>query len=166
MNLSANSINGIYSKLRKFFFDYGFFSDPYRGRDPREGFPDPENKDVEYQLLKFHLSRVSQKRGKLDAPLLGPDYHLAESYWRFNFLVLMNERGDEAAQSVMYANLLEFISAFGPVGEPGPISREKRMAAGVLIDQQLNRIILWLERNSAKFRDPIEKAELRKIREE
>jgi len=163
--LSANSINAIYAKLRKFFFAYGLFRDPYRGRDPREGFDVENVEDAEYYMLRYHLGRVASKRNRLDAPLNGPDFHFAESCWRFDFSMLEVERGPHLVQRLMYQNLMEFIRRFGPVGAKSEPSPQERREGVRLAMEQLDRLVLWLERNSVKFRDPGEKAQLRALRE-
>lgn len=166
VSLSANSIGAIYGKLRRFFFDYELFRDLYNGRDPREGLTTEGFKDIEHAILTYHLKRVSEKHGQLDAPLLGPDPHFGESNWRFNFVALLSERGPETVRPMMYAHLLEFIRRFGPVGSPVKPTGADRTAGLNLAFEQLDRMVLWLERNSVKFRDPAEKAKLRKLREE
>lgn len=163
--LSANSINAIYTKLRKFFFEYGLFRDLYKGGDPRQGLSTPGFEDVEHLILLFHLKRVKEKRGKLDSAMDAPDYHFAESNWRFDFHDLKKERGPDAVYRMMYANLLEFIRRFGPVGGPPPTSAQFREGR-VLALEQLDRMILWLERNSVKFRSPEERQALRQLRED
>ncbi len=166
VRLSANSITSIYAKLRTFFFDLGVFRDPYAGRDPREGYTVEGYEDIELMRLRFHLGRAAKKRGRLDAPLLGPDHHFAESQWRFDYEMLAEERGRQAVQPVMYNDLMTFIRRFGPVGKPEPFSAKARRDALMLNDKQLDRTILWIERNSAHFRDPKDRAELRDIRQQ
>jgi hypothetical protein len=163
--LSANSIAALYAKLRKFFFDLGVFYDPYRGRDPRQGFEQEGFTEIEYLILKFHLARVSAKRGRLDAPLTGDDHHFAESNWRFDYVALEADRSASSVHQIMYANLLEFIRRFGPVGTKKAFTPEQRRAARALAREQMDKQLLWLERNSLKFKDAAERQELRKLRE-
>jgi hypothetical protein len=164
VKLSTNSISAIYTKLRRFFFDLDLFRDLYAGGDPRDGIFAEGYEDVEHLILAFHLKRVAEKRGQLNAAMDEPDYHFAESNWRFDFHVMMTERGDEPARAMMYRNLLEFIQRFGPVGSPRAPSPQIRAQARALASEQFNRMILWLERNSVKFRDADDRAELRSLR--
>ena len=164
IKLSANSIGAIYLKLRQFFYDTALFRDLYKGGDPRQGLDVPDHEDVEQLILLFHMERVSAKRGQLDAPLHGPDHHFAESNWRFDYYMLAAERGAESLHPVMYANLLEFIQRFGPVGSPRPITPAQRAEGRALALEQLDRQILWLERNSVKFKREEDKNDLRELR--
>jgi hypothetical protein len=161
ISLSANSIGAIYGKLRQFFFDYGLFRDPYNGGDPRGGLSTEGFEDIEFAILTYHLKRVSEKRGQLHAPL-----HLGESSWRFNFVTLFDGREPETVRHMMYAHLLEFIRRFGPVGSPAGPTNAHRVAGLNLVLEQLDGMALWMERYSAKFRDPAEKAKLKKFRDE
>lgn len=154
LTLSENSIAAIYGKLRRFFFEHGLFRDPYQNRDPRGGLVVEGFEDVEALILRYHLARVAKKRGRLNAPLNGPDHHFAESNWRFDFEVLLHERGAEPVRPMMYANLLEFVRRFAPVGSSKEVSAERRAEGYELAMEQLDRMALWLERNSVKFRDP------------
>ena len=163
--LSANSITTIYAKLRQFFFDYGLFNDPYKGGDPRAGLPYQDFEDVEYLILAFHLDRVKQKRGSLDCRMDEPDHHFAESNWRFDYLALRSERGIEFAERRMYATLLRFIRRFGPVGAKDKPTVRDRLAGSAFALDLMFESVLWLERNSAKFRDPEKRAELREMRD-
>jgi hypothetical protein len=164
VKLSTNSISAIYTKLRRFFFELDLFRDLYAGRDPRDGIFVEGYHDVEHLILAFHLKRVADKRGQLNSGMDEPDYHFAESNWRFDFHVMMTERGDGPVQAMMYRNLLEFIQRFGPVGATPAPSPERRAQARALATEQFNRMILWLERNSVKFRDADDRAELRSLR--
>ncbi|GLK75061.1 hypothetical protein GCM10008171_03150 [Methylopila jiangsuensis] len=61
--LSANSLSGIYAKLRVFFTELGVFRDIYEGGDPRDGTPKGEDfEGFEYRLIPFHFARVNAKR--------------------------------------------------------------------------------------------------------
>lgn len=166
ISLSANSINAVYKKLRLFFFRYGLFRDAYHGRDPRDGLGVEEMQTAEYYMLRFHLARVAAKRNRLDAPLNGPDIHFAESCWRFDYFVLSGERGAELVHRLMYQNLMQFIRRFGPVGSKAIPTKEEYREGVTLALEQLDRLVIWLERNSARFRDPEERALLRQMREE
>lgn len=138
--LSANSISGIYAKLRQFFFDYGLFSDPYHGGDPREGLPYEGFADLEYLILAYHFDRVAKKRGNLHSGMEEPDYHFAESNWRFDHLALRTERGTEFANRRMYATLLRFIRRFGPVGAKKRPSLEDKIAGMTLALEVIREI--------------------------
>ena len=164
VRLSANSIASVYAKLRAFFYELGLFHDPYAGRDPRDGYAEEGYDDIELMRLRYHLARVAKKRGRLDAPLHGPDHHFAESHWRFDFEPLAQERGHEAVQPMMYNHLMEFVRRFGPVGKQMPVSQKARREALELVDEQLNRLILWMERNSVHFRDPHDREALKVMR--
>ena len=66
----------------------------------------------------------------------------------------------------MFDHLMEFIRQFGPVGSPVKPPPTKRKEAGRLALEQIDRIALWLERNSVEFRNPVSRAKLRDIRED
>lgn len=166
IDLSANSISALYTKLRKFFFDYALFRDPYHGRDPREGFEMEGFKDIELLILLYHMRRFARKRGKLASPMVGPDYHFAESNWRFDYYALRVERGPAFVQRMMYGHLLEFVKRFGPVGSPREPTQAQREAGRDLAIDQINRVTLWLERNSPRFKSAEERNALRSLREE
>lgn len=153
VRLSANSISAIYAKLRKFFFDYALFNDPYKGGDPREGLPYEGVENAEQAMLTFHFERVREKRGALDSDMGAPDYHFAESNWRFDHFYLWLERGDDAAHRKMYSSLMAFIRRFGPVGSPREATVEDRLMGTKLALEQLRDYTLWLERNGRAFRN-------------
>jgi|GEM_PF-2072872 len=165
MRLSANSITAIYGKLRKFFFDHGLFRDPYNGGDPRDGLAVEGYADIEHLMLAFHLKRVKEKHGSLDAPLKGPDHHFAESVWRFDYHNIKAERGPDLVHRMMYEHLMQFVRRFGPVGARGPIPARVYNQGLDLAFAQLDQVLLWLERNSVRFRVPEERAALRQLRE-
>jgi len=73
--------------------------------------------------------------------------------------------GAEPVRPMMYANLLEFVRRFAPVGSRQEVLPQRRTEGYALAMEQLDRMALWLERNSSQFRDPAERAELRKLRE-
>ncbi|PSM16682.1 hypothetical protein [Nitratireductor sp. StC3] len=166
VRLSANSISAIYAKLRRFFFDYRLFSDPYKGGDPRDGFDVEGYEDIEHLLLTFHLKRVSEKRGQLDSRMDAPDYHFAESNWRFDYHAMKADRGPDLVHKMMFENLLEFIRRFGPVGARRKPGFREWLEGRRLALEQLDRRIVWLERNSTRFRDPSARDELRRMRED
>lgn len=166
VRLSVNSISAIYAKLRRFYFDYGLFGDPYKGGDPREGFAREGFEDVEHKLLTLHLERVAAKHGQPDTVMGEPDYHLSESNWRFGFDDLMKQRGPELVQRMMYAHLMEFLRRFGPVGARQPPTVDERRAGLTLALEQFDRTVLWMERNAEKFRDVEKRSELRRLRKE
>ncbi len=159
VNLSANSITAIYAKLRKFFFDYRLFRDPYKGGDPRNGFAEEGYEDIEHLILAYHLNRVTKKHGALDCRMDEPDYHFAESNWRFDHHDMMKERGPELVQRMMLECLMAFIRKFGPVGAKEAATVQDRIAGLKLAIEQLDQRALWLERNSVKF-NTIEKRKI------
>ncbi len=163
--LSANSIAGIYAKLRTFFFEHGLFVDVYEGRDVSEEAGGPGD-EAEYRTIEYHLARVAKKRGQIDEPLRGPAYHFAESCWRLRFEAVKLERASAMVERMMFDHLMEFIRQFGPVGSPVKPPPTKRKEAGRLALEQIDRIALWLERNSVEFRNPVSRAKLRDIRED
>jgi hypothetical protein len=144
--LSINTTHAIYRKLRVFFYEVGLFLDFYEGKDPvafESG--DPHG---EFALLEFHFARIRAKRG-LKSPADEPPYHLAESWWRYQFKMLMNERPSAAVHAMMVANLLELIRICGPVGAP-----PRNLEAGALaIVRQIDQRIAWLRRNAPGFAD-------------
>ena len=143
--LSINATHAIYRKLRVFFFEIGLFMDFYEGADPLTYNGDPHS---EFALLEFHFRRIRAKRG-LKSPTGEPPYHLAESWWRYQFKVLMNERPSDAVHAMMVANLLELIRICGPVGAP-----PRNLEAGALaIARQIDQRSAWLRRNAPGFSD-------------
>lgn len=144
--LSVNSVHAIYRKLRVFFFDAGLFMDFYEGKDPVEFVS--EAPAFERDLLAFHLDRFRAKRG-LRSPTSEPPYHFAESCWRYDFKVLMEQRPSEAAYAMMLSHLLEIIRLCGPVGSVP----SNRHAGALAIARQIDQRILWLERNAPGFAD-------------
>ena len=164
IKLSANSISAIYAKLRKFFFDYGLFNDPYKGGDPREGLPYEGVENAELAMLEFHFERVREKHGALDSNINAPDYHFAESNWRFDHFYLWLERGGDAAHRKMYSGLMAFIRKFGPVGAPREATIEDRLSGAQFALAQIRDYVLWLERNAERFREADKRAALRAMR--
>ena len=143
--LSINATHTIYRKLRVFFFEIGLFLDFYGGADPLTYNGDPHS---EFALLEFHFARIRARRG-LKSPTTEPPYHLAESWWRYQFKVLMRERPSEAVYAMMVANLLELIRLCGPVGAP-----PRNLEAGALaIARQIDQRSAWLRRNAPGFAD-------------
>lgn len=155
--LSVNSVHTIYRKLRVFFFDVGLFTDFYEGQDPAEFVSD--NPRFERDLLAFHLGRFAAKRG-LRSPASEPPYHFAESCWRYDFKVLMEQRPSEAVYAMMLSHLLEIIRLCGPVGS----TPSNRIAGARAIARQIDQRILWLERNAPGFADADIRSGLRAAR--
>ncbi len=155
--LSVNSVVAIFSKLRVYFWEVGLFTDYYDGQDPRnfEG----GNEHFERELLAFHFGRVREKRG-LRSSAGKPDYHFAESHWRFHFHVIREQRLSADVHAMMLSHLLELIRVCGPVGgRPG--NREAGLRA---ILRQTDQRTLWLERNAPAFRSSQDRAMLKDIR--
>lgn len=143
--LSINSTHAIYRKLRVFFFEVGLFLDFYGGRDPTEY--DSGNPLEEFRLLEFHFARIRAKRG-LKSPANEPPYHLAESWWRYQFKVMKEERRSEV-HAMMLAHLLELIRLCGPVGAP-PHNLE---AGALAVARQIDQRTAWLRRSAPGFAD-------------
>lgn len=154
--LSLNSVAAIFQKVRVYFFEAGLFMDPYEGKDPEtfEG----DNEEFELRLLTYHFERIRDKRG-LKSPIHKPDYHLAESHWRFNFHVIRERRPDADFHKMMLTHLLDIIRICGPVGRP-PVNRKAGLRA--VLGQQ-DQFLIWLERNAPGF-DDASRDELRDIR--
>lgn len=159
INLRANSISAIFTKLRVFFFDLGVFTDIYNGGDPREGTGFEGEERYEFELLDFHLKRRTAKRGQVDCPMDEPDYHFAESHWRFGFVDLIEGRDPETAHHMMYGHLLELIRCCGPIGAPS----KNRLDGKRLMLRHIDQRALWLERNSARYRSHEQREFLRSI---
>jgi len=158
MNLSENSINAINQKLRVFFTDVGLFQDLYDGL-PLDDIDNSPNPEFEVRLLEYHLKRVSARRG-IKTEYQGIDYHLNESYWRFNYQMVAAGRNADSVPKMMYRHLLTLVKLCGPVG--GEIHNRDEAAA--VIRGQLDEIAAWLERNSPRFRDPDARSQLQEIR--
>jgi hypothetical protein len=144
--LSVNSVHAIYRKLRVFFFDTGLFRDFYEGKDPLEYESDAPS--FERDLIAFHLERIRARRG-LRSPTSEPPYHFAESCWRYDFKVLMDQRPSETAYAMMLGHLLEIIRLCGPIG----LAPSNRHAGALAIARQIDQRVLWLERNAPGFAD-------------
>lgn len=153
--LSANSIAALFGKLRVFFHAVGLFTE-YPAQ-ALFGTAD-ENPEYELELLTFHLKRIRAKRGLKIRPGQ-PDYHFAESHWRFQYHMMTRQRADAPVHAMMAAHLLELIRLCGPVGAP-PVNR----TAGLMtIARQMDQRLLWLERNAPSFKSPEDRAMLRDI---
>lgn len=156
--LSANSVVGVYRKLRIFFYEAGLFTDIYEGQNPLDH--QANEPRFEKALLEFHFARIRVHRG-LKSPAHEPDYHFAESHWRFHFHVMAQERPDAPVEAMMLAHLLEIIRLCGPVG-----TRPANLRAGAeAIRRQTDQRVLWLERNAPGFATPERRSALRNIRE-
>lgn len=148
VDLSVNSISAIFTKLRKFFYEAGLFTDIYGGRDPREGSIYEDGEAFEKWVIEFHFERAAAKRG-ITEWLGQPAYHFAESHWRFHYAVMTEGRAADAIHDMMYAHLLEIIRCCGSVGAL-PVRRK----AGLLLAlKHMDQRIVWLERNASGFRD-------------
>lgn len=161
IDLSANSISAIFSKLRVFFTQLGVFEDIYKDGDPNEGTAKGEDfEGFEYRLLSFHLQRAKDKRRMKPTRLDEPDYNWCESFWRFHYSVLTEGRHSDAVNRMMFSHLLAQIRLCGPIGQP-PHDLEK--------GARLNRFhfaqrLLWLERNASAFKDSAARETLRDAR--
>jgi hypothetical protein len=156
--LSANSVTAIFRKLRIYFFEVGLFTDFYEGSNPLE--ITTENEVVEFLLLDYHLTRLRDKRGMKIIPG-EPDYHFAESHWRFQFRLLMDQRSAEGVYNMMHSHLLEIIRACGPIGaHPQNVAMARRIRA-----RQLDQRVSWLMRNSPEFRSEKFRVMLKEIRD-
>jgi hypothetical protein len=162
IDLSANSIQAIYAKLRVFFTEIGVFRDIYEGGDPRDGTAKGEDYEgFEHMLIPFHIKRVKGKRRTKFTTIDDVDYNWNESFWRFHYWILTEGRPSEAIHRMQYAHLLAQIRLCGPIGLP-PRNRER----GVELDKHhFNQRLLWLERNSPQFSYEAARAQLRDYRE-
>lgn len=155
--LSTNSVNAIFRKLRVYFWDVGSFTDFYEGQDPRAVVSDAPT--FERALLAFHIERYRNKRG-LKSPWNEPDYHFAESHWRFQYALLTLNRPGVDVRPMMTEHLLEIIRLCGPVGrKPG-----NRLAGLKAVARQMDQRLQWMERNDPGFANPEDRAALRTIR--
>lgn len=152
VRLSANSISAIYAKLRKFSFDYGLLSDPFKGAVQRDQLPFEGFNDLVSKLHDFHTERLKQKRGSLHRHADEPDYHFAESFWRLSYGSFHDERGEEYAYRKMNATLLLFIQRFGPVGMKCAPTTADKIAGRMLALEPLGDATRWWRRNSMKIR--------------
>lgn len=157
IDLSANSIDALYSKLRVYFYDAGLFMDIYEGGDPREGSTLADD-EFEIRLIEFHMKRVAAKRGLTDI-LATPAYHFSESHWRFHYAVMIEGRSSGAIHRMMFAHLLEVIRHCGPVG-----ASPERKEGLTLSLRHMDQRLLWMERNSVRFADPETRAQFREVR--
>ena len=157
VRLSTNSVAAIYRKLRVFFFEVGLFLDFYDGKDPL--IFESDNPVFEKALLEFHFARLRRHHG-FRSPLSEPPYHFAESCWRYDFHIMMNERPADSVHNMMERHLLEIIRQCGPVGLP---PRNRRMGMESVMRQADERID-WVRRNAPGFRDENTRDRLRFIR--
>lgn len=145
--LSLNSVNDLYRKIRVYFYEAGLFMNFYGGTGWASYDPQAD-KEFEHLLLSFHRNRLRSRRGVRETPGQ-PNYHLAESWWRLDFAMILRERASDAVYDMMTGQLLSVIRVAGPVGrKPGNLSARRRMIAQ-LVDQK----ILWLQRNAPGFAD-------------
>ncbi|WP_375412998.1 hypothetical protein [uncultured Bradyrhizobium sp.] len=146
--LSVNSVNDLYRKIRIYFYDAGLFMNFYGGAGPARYDPD-DHKDFERTLLRFHRNRLRSRRGVRETPG-APNYHLAESWWRFDFAMILRERPSDSVYDMMVAQLLAIIRVAGPIGRhpKNPAARSRVIAR--LVDQK----ILWFLRNAPGFANP------------
>lgn len=151
--LSLNSANDLYRKIRVYFYEAGLFMDFYGGTG--EAAFGPEDEPFERDLLAFHYRRLAKRRGVKIAPD-GPNYHLAESWWRLDFAMIMRERPSGAVYDMMMGQLLSVIRVAGPVGTKPGNTAERRKVLARLVDQK----ILWFQRNAAGFSAPESRAGL------
>lgn len=156
--LSINSTNILFRKLRVFFYETHLFTDIYGGQDPTT--LESDNPVFERDLIEFHFRRVREKRG-VRSPWSEPDYHFAESHWRYHFHVLMAQRPSDRVHAMMFGHLLEIIRLCGPVSKK-PMNRRAGLLA---VMRQMDQRILWLERNAPRFRADSLRQELKEIRE-
>jgi hypothetical protein len=152
--LSVNSVNELYGKIRTYFFEAGLFKDFYGGTGWAAYDPE-QDKEFEQSLLAFHRRRLRSRRGVKTRPGQ-PDYHLAESWWRLDFAMILRERPSDAVYDMMIGQLLAVIRVAGPVGRRPANSTQLRRTLARLIDQR----ILWLQRNAASFATPALRAGL------
>lgn len=155
--LSLNSVTAIFGKLRVYFWEIGLFTDIYDGADPLSH--SGNEPSFEKALLEYHLLRVREKNG-LKSSAHGPDYHFAESHWRYHFQVLMRERVHHDVHAMMFSHLIEIIRLCGPIGLK-PFNRRSGIEA---VLRQMDQRIAWLERNAPGFRGAAHRAELNAIR--
>lgn len=142
--LSVNSVHGVFRKLRVYFYEAGLFMNFYGGTG--EAAFKPEDEPLQRDLLAFHSRRAARRRGLKTNPG-EPNYHLAESWWRLDFAMIMRERPSEAVYDMMMGQLLAVIRIGGAVGTtPGNTPQRVKVLAR-LVDQK----ILWLQRNAAEF---------------
>ena len=154
--LSVNSVQAIFQKLRIYFFEVRLFMDFYDGDNPESY--ESDNPLFEFHLLEFHFQRVRDKMG-LRSPSTEPPYHFAESCWRYDFKVMMDERSSGNIYTMMESHLLEIIRCCGPIGRP-----PSNIATGArLIERQFKQRVLWLERNAPGFNTPERRAVLRAL---
>ena len=78
---------------------------------------------------------------------------------------MIQERGSDPVEQLMYDNLLTFVRRFGPVGARAKPSKETLRQARILYLEQFDQRLLWLERNSTMLRSPDHRAALRSMRE-
>jgi len=156
--LSINTVQDIFQKLRVFFHETETFRSIYpEGVLATE--VELEDEELEFLILELHLARWRRKRG-MRSPISGPDYHFAESCWRYWYLRLARLGGEEAIHRMMYAHLLEIIKICGPVGRK-PVNYKAGLLA---LSRQMDQRMFWLERNSPEFRSAAHRQTLRELR--
>jgi len=155
--LSVNSVSAIFRKLRVYFTEAGLFTDFYEGHDPLTH--DSGLITTEHSLLAFHIARVRVHNG-LKSPATEPDYHFAESHWRYHFHVMARERPSGEVHAMMFGHLMEIIRLCGPIG-----TRPANRRAGLMaIARQMDQRIAWLERNAPGFNDAALRSGLREAK--
>lgn len=146
VDMSINSVHALFRKLRIFFYDVHLFRDFYDGRDPET--VDSGDPVFEQRLLEYHLARYGRHRG-FRSPATEPPHHFAETCWRYDFQIMMNERPSDAVYGMMQRHLLELIRLCGPVG-----AQPRNLLAGArAVMRQTDERIDWFRRNAPGFRD-------------
>lgn len=156
--LSVNAMNDLYRRLRVFFFDVGLFIDFYGGQDPETVKSD--DPVFEQALLGYHLARNRRRRG-LKSPATEPPYHFAESCWRFDFQIMMDQRPSDAAYAMMRRHLIELIHLCGPLGA----TPRNRVEGLRVVMRQADERIDWFRRNAPDYRDPQTRMDLAQARD-
>lgn len=140
--LSQNSVSAIFGKLRKYFYDCGFFRLPERPAPDAPRLPDMPEGELSFDdILEYHRMRIAEKRGVRSTD--GPDYHLAESMWRYDYRVIMLERPSDRIYEMMTSDLLQLIRLCGPVGKPKP----NKVVGIIAYIYHSKKLALWLQRN-------------------
>lgn len=145
--LSANSINAIFQKIRVYLSEVHFYWPllAYKFESEKDD-PDAYHNFI----MQFHRERIALKRG-LKPSDEKSDYHILESFWRFDYHLLVSQRRTHAEEvyGMMLRDLIALIRICGPIGsKPGKIWHGRSL----LLKQHRKRA-LWLVRNGPDFQE-------------
>lgn len=152
--LSLNSTAALYRKLRAYFMEAKLFlrQDLATGVAAIDELADPE---FARAVQAFHDNRMRRQRG-VRAGSDQADARMAESWWRYDFAMMLRERPSDTVYDMMVAHMLAVIRACGPVGTRPVVTEASARLLAEFIDQKIR----WFQRNAPGFSAPDLRASL------